>query len=220
MKKLFSRYGRKSFQFENNQLVFGNNNLSVNIDELLENHSHELNKNLFYISSYEINCDVFGEIFHCPNTALKICSFDHDFTDLSFQSVMKATTSVYMMPSLYENVIATIIKTESEDVESFIGKYPVNYDIVLLTWFRNIEFENQKYLSNNEIVESTLLILFKEMEISFLMNFEASKTAYGKKISQKFIQKSQDWLNEMNENEISLVELIKREYRLICDIDK
>jgi hypothetical protein len=220
MKNLFSRYGKKSFQIENNKPVFSNNNLSINIDELLEKHSHELNKNLFYISSYEINCDVFGEILHCPNTALKICSFDHDFTELSFQSVMQATTSVYMMPSLYENVIATIIKTESKDVESFIGKYPVNYDIVLFTWFRNIDLKNQKYLSNNEIVESTLLILFQEMEISFLMNFEPTKTAYGKKISQRFIQKSQDWLNEIIEKKISITELIKREYPLICDFDK
>jgi len=220
MKNLFSRYGRKSFQLENNQFVFGNNNLSVNIDELLDNHAHELNKNLFYISSYEINCDVFGELINCPKNALKICSFDHDFTDLMFQSVMQATTSVYMMPTLYENVIATIIKTESKDVELFIGKYPVNYDIVLLTWFRNIDFKNQKYLPNNEIIESSLLILFQEMEISFLMNFEPSKTAYGKKISQRFIQKSEVWLNEIIEKKISLTELIKREYLLICDFDK
>jgi hypothetical protein len=58
------------------------------------------------------------------------------------------------------------------------------------------------------------------MEISFLMNVEPSKTAYGKNISQKFIQKSKDWLNEINEEKISLAELIKREYRLICDFDK
>ena len=75
-------------------------------------------------------------------------------------------------------------------------------------------------MSSNEIIESTLLILFQEMEISFLMNFEPSKTAYGKKISQRFIQKSQDWLNEIIEKKISITELIKREYLLICDFDK
>ncbi len=215
MKHLFSRYGRNIFQVENNQLVFSKNKISGNIDYLLDNHANQLNQKLFYISSYETNCDFFGELIKCPKNALKICSFDHDFTELTFQDELEASTSVYMMPLVYQNVIATVIKTVSPDAEFLIGKYPNNYDVVLLTWFRNTDFKDLKFLSNNEIIETTLLILFQQMEITSVMNIEPSKTAYGKNISNRFVQNSQDWLREINERKISLSELLKREYNFI-----
>ena len=103
----------------------------------------------------------------------------------------------------------------SPDAKFLIGKYPNNYDVVLLTWFRNTDFKDLKFLSKNEIIETTLLILFQQMEITSVMNIEPSKTAYGKNISNRFIQNSQDWLSEIIERKISLSELLKREYNVI-----
>ena len=215
MKHLFSRYGGRIFQVQNNQLVHSSNKLSVDIDELLENHSHQLSENLYYLSSYEIKSDLFGELSTCPRKALKICSFDHDFSDLSFQEQLEASTCVYMMPYAYPNVIATIIKTVSPDVEFFIGKYKVNYDVVLLTWYRNIEFKGLNYISQQEILESTLLVLFQQMGITSLMDLQPSNTAYGRKISNAFIGKSQGLLDEVNEYKTSFSDLLKREFPIL-----
>ena len=212
MKHLFSRYGGRIFQVQNNQLVHSSNKLSGDIDELLENHSHQLSENLYYLSSYETISEVFGELLSCPKKALKICSFNHDFSDLSFQEQLEASTSVYMMPYVYQNVIATIIKTESSDVEFFIGKYKVNYDAVLLTWYRNIEFKGLNYISQREVLESTLLVLFQQMEITSLMDLQPSKTAYGRKISTAFIEKSKSLLDEVNDYKTSFSDLLKREF--------
>jgi hypothetical protein len=50
------------------------------------------------------------------------------------------------------------------------------------------------------------------MEITSLMDLQPSKTAYGRKISTAFIEKSKSFLDEVNDYKTSFSDLLKREF--------
>lgn len=186
MKYLFSRYGGHPVIIGKGKASNENLPEDQSLDNMLENHSTEIIKNLFYISSYDMVPEYMGAYKYLEKGAVKLGDINHRFNELFCQYDVDVVTSVYVSLHGFSNVFAVFIKTSKDDLKWVVENYEDTYDYVLTVFFRNENLDGG-LKSNPKLIEKILTILFYKMGLSDgFHNFEPSKTYLGKKISEEF----------------------------------
>jgi hypothetical protein len=211
MRSLFSRYG-------GHMVIIGKGKASreklpedQSLDNMLDNHSLEPVKNIFYLSSYRMQPEFMGNISPLPKGFVKLGVLNHLFMDLTLQHDVHVDTHIYIGSHGYPNVFALFIHTDEKELKYLFDFKDSNkscYDYVLTFFFRGL-IEGEDLLNKTpEIMEMMLFILVFEMELSYSeIQFTKSKTWLGKLISTDL----NDRINKMlsaEDSEKALIEVL------------
>jgi len=204
MKYLFSRFGGHALIIGKGKASDENLPEDQSLDNMLDNHSTEIIKNLFYCSSYDMVPEYMGAYKNLEKGAGKLGDVYHPFYEFSFQHEINVVTSVYIAKHSFNNVFAVFIKTEKSELRYFIDNYEETYDYVLTVFYRNnIDKFNLK--EHPKLIEKILLILFFKMDLQYGFNeFVPSRTYLGKRISSEFVSSLEEAVKAItNEDELS-----------------